>query len=81
MTISCYKSGNSIMIAAHYKGSELIIMSLIIIKIRFVCFQKDEVNRLYVKSYTGSHTRSYTRSCIQLHNYKSCDHGITISKD
>ena len=55
---------------ACYNGGKLIMTSLIIIKIKFVCFQKDEVD----KSHVSSHTRSHTKS----HDYSSCDYGVTI---
>ena len=46
MTMPCYKSGKSIMTAACYKGGKSMMTSLIIIKIRFVYFLKDEVDIL-----------------------------------
>ena len=42
------------------------IMSLIIMKIIFICFYKDDISRSRIKS----NARSY--------DYKSCDHGITL---
>ena len=70
MTVSCYKNGKSILIAACYKGGKSMITSLIIIKIRFVYFSKDEFGGLYI----GLHTRS----CARLHNHRFCDHGVII---
>ena len=61
-----YKSGKLIMTAAHYESGKLMMTSLIIIKIRFICFSKDEIG--------VSRVRSHARS----HNYKSRDHGVTI---
>ena len=51
------------------------MMSLIIMKIRFVCFYKNKIDGLRVKLHARSRTRSYTRS----HHHKSCDHGVTIA--
>ena len=48
--------------------------SLIIIKIRFVCFWKDEVGRSRVRL----HGRSHARSRTVLNDHRSCNHGITI---
>ena len=43
-------------------------------KIRFVCFQKDEFDESYVKSYARSRARLYARS----YDHKSYDNGITF---
>ena len=63
--------------------------SLIIIKIRFVCFQENQVGRSCDRSYAKSHprsiarlhARSYARSHItshaRSHDYRSCEYGIT----
>ena len=70
MIMFCYKSGNSMMPAACYKSSNLIMINLIIIiKIRFIYFKKDEIDRSYVKS----NARLYAKS----HDYKSCNYGVT----
>ena len=38
ITISCYKSGKSIITAAFYKGGRLMMTSLIIMRIKFIRF-------------------------------------------
>ena len=45
--------------------------SLIIIKIRFICFKKDEIDRSCIKS----HAKSYAK----LHNYKFYNHSVIIA--
>ena len=49
------------MTAACYKGSKLIMTSLIIIKISFIYFSKDEVNGSYIRSHTRLHARLNAR--------------------
>ena len=53
----------------------MMITSLIIIKIRFVCFSENEIGRSRVRLYTKSYARSHARS----HDYRFCDPGITIA--
>ena len=65
MTIPCYKGGKLIITAACYKGDTSIITSLIIMKIKFVCFQKYEIGASCVKSYARSRARSEARSCAR----------------
>ena len=60
-TAICYKSR----IDACF-GTRVAMTSLIIMKIKFVYFQKNDVNGLRVGSRIGSY------------DYRSCDHGITI---
>ena len=43
--MSSYKNNKSIIIVAYYKGRKVIIMRLIKMKIRFICFYKDEGGR------------------------------------
>ena len=49
-------SGKSMMTTAWYKSGELMITSLIIIKMSFIGFLKDE--------FDGSHIESHTRSFV-----------------
>ena len=51
MTIPCYKSGKSMIIAACYKGGKLMMTNLIIIKIKIICYEEDKVGGLYVRLY------------------------------
>ena len=67
-----YKSGKSIMTAACYKDGKSIITSLIIMKISFVCFKEDEID----KSGIRSHARSYARSRARSHDHRSYNYGI-----
>ena len=60
----CYKDGKSIIRAFYYKSSKSIMINLIIIKIKFIYFQKDEVFWSCVKAYSKSR------------NYRFCDHGV-----
>ena len=64
MIMPCYGTAESVMMAAYYKGGKLMMTSLIIMKIRFVCFQEDEV--------AGSCVESRARS----HDHRSCDYGV-----
>ena len=77
MTVLYYKSSKTIMTTACYKSGKSIMTNLIIIKIKFIYFPKDEVCgsyvKLYAKLHTRSNTRSNTRSYIRSHDYKSCD--------
>ena len=67
----CYKSGELMMMAACYKDGKLMITSLIIIKIRFICFYENDFDGSCVKSHTRSRARSY--------DLRSCNYGITIA--
>ena len=67
ITIPRYEIGKSMITTACYKDGNLMITSLIIIKISFVCFQKDEVG--------GSRVRSHAKS----YDHRSYDHSITIA--
>ena len=57
-----------IIIIPCYKGNKSLIANLIIMKIRFICFSKDEIGGLCVRSYVRLHTR--------LRDYKSYDYGV-----
>ena len=69
----CYKNSKLIMTAARYKGGKLIITSLIIIKIRFVCFSKDKVGGSHIRSYIRSYCRSNCRLHAKSYDYRSYD--------
>ena len=83
MTIFCYKSGKSIMMAAYYKGDKSMMTSLIIIKIRFICFQEDEIGGSQVKSHAKSHAELYARlharSNTRLHDYRFYNYRVIFS--
>ena len=49
-----------------------------IIKIRFVCFQENEVGGSRIRSYTRLRTKLHARSCARSHNHSSRDHGVII---
>ena len=66
-----YTNGKLMITAVWYKDGKSIITSLIIIKIRFVYFKKDNVGRLCI--------RLYGRSRFRSNNYRSCNHSLTKS--
>ena len=59
MTMPRYKSGESMMTAAYYESGKSIIRSLIIIKIRFICFEEDEVGGLFVRLRAKSYNHAF----------------------
>ena len=56
------------MTLARYKECELMMTSLIIMKIRFDCFQEDKVDRSCIRLHAGSYARLY--------NHRFHDHDI-----
>lgn len=61
----------SMMTATCYEGGKTMMTSLIIIKIKFICFKEDEIGGSYVQSHARSRARSY--------DHKSRDYGVTKS--
>ena len=57
----CYKNGKLLMMAACYKSGKLMMTSLIIMKIKFICFEKDKVGKSRIRSYARLHTKLYNR--------------------
>ena len=53
MTIAYYKSGKSMMTAVCYESGKSMITSMIIMKIRFICFQENEVSISHVRSHAS----------------------------
>ena len=64
-----YKDGKWMMMVAYYKDGKSMMTSLIIIKIRFISFKKDEISRSHIKSDTNLHAESNTR----LHHHSFYD--------
>ena len=77
MIMICYKSDKSIMTMACYEGGKLIMTNLIIIKIKFVCFEENEVGRSRVRLYAKSRAKLRAKLRARLYNHKSCDHSVT----
>ena len=72
----CYQNGKSIITTPCYKDVESMITSLIIIKIRFVCFYKDKIGGLHVRSHARLHVRSRARS----YNHRLYGYSVIFSQ-
>ena len=68
MIMPCYKNDILMMKVACDKRGKLMMTNLIIIKVKFVYFKKDEVGK--------SGVWSNARLCASSNDYRSCDYGV-----
>ena len=74
-----YKNSMFMMTATYYKDNKSMMTSLIIMKIKFVCFKENKVDKSFVRLYARLYARLHIRLCTKSHDYMSCDHSVTIT--